>query len=756
MNLAQIDLFQYLSDSDENSDEDDDGEKHNSHHDMQEIEQVDPRGQPEIEEIIQPIVTTEDAGSDAIQVPVIQESENEQAPQYPENRETAARELQDEIEDLQHEGDESQNEASTDVVEPSESEETGDVELPNQQLYRRGIRGGFYDEPEFRRIPKVLKKLDDCFDPQNFDPSYPDQPKDETVMQAFLNKKENITTNWTYKPQNQPRKREACNVMRTPAHVVREPFCGESFRNIEDVFEIFMPKEIRDHICLKTNCKLARVLRRLPPEIRANEKYTWFHKRVDDDELKALFGLMYARGLMNWGYRDVTLIWGNDCWTSPLFGATMSRCRFQLLLRLLSFDDKRSRAERRKKDKFAAIREVFEDVVKIFPKVITSDEWNTIDETLYPTKGRISFRCFNKDKPKKYGIKFQSLNTVNVPYCLATRVYSGQPNEPDEYYKTGPDEEVKDLVSRAKAGNCSLKGKHLTYDNYYASYSTHVYLKEEEQITALGTWRKNRGGIPEEAKTIEGRNANSTIVFYNVENPSITVTSYVAKTSKGKKSVLMLSSVDHYQGTLKESRLDNSRRPAINCLYNFTKIGTDVCDQKMRKISTAASTNRWPMTVLYYLLDSIAVNSITVASLNNKIHPRNSNTHKMMDQLIKALTVPYIRNRSLNGLNYDTQSKIKIVLGENLSPHIPEIRGFDFPRKCDEKDKARCRRCLESITGKDFTRIRNSIGRKRHRCQNCNTPVCDIEENRHCVLICVECASAINVNPLADENEDSE
>ena len=74
---------------------------------------------------------------------------------------------------------------------------------------------------------------------------------------------------------------------------------------------------------------------------------------------------------------------------------------------------KKSQTERRKKGKFAAIHEVFEDVVKIFPTVIASDEWNTIDET---QKAIFLFVVSTKTSQKIWNKKFQSLKTVNVPY----------------------------------------------------------------------------------------------------------------------------------------------------------------------------------------------------------------------------------------------------------------------------------------------------------------------------------------------------
>ena len=54
------------------------------------------------------------------------------------------------------------------------------------------------------------------------------------------------------------------------------------------------------------------------------------------------------------------------------------------------------------------------------------------------------------------------------------------------------------------------------------------------------------------------------------------------------------------------------KKPAIFKLYNYTKTGTDLMDQRMgrRKYSTKAKSNKWTMVGFYYLLDTARINSI--------------------------------------------------------------------------------------------------------------------------------------------------
>ena len=99
----------------------------------------------------------------------------------------------------------------------------------------------------------------------------------------------------------------------------------------------------------------------------------------------------------------------------------------------------------------------------------------------------------------------------------------------------GCGEESIDLIDRANDGGLDTDGMNLTGDNYYITF-TLVKILKDRKITVIGTWRSNRGGIPEAAKDKTNRTAPSTITFWNNEPglESFSLTSYCTNTSKGK------------------------------------------------------------------------------------------------------------------------------------------------------------------------------------------------------------------------------
>ena len=98
----------------------------------------------------------------------------------------------------------------------------------------------------------------------------------------------------------------------------------------------------------------------------------------------------------------------------------------------------------------------------------------------------------------------------------------------------------------------------------------------------------NKAGIPNELKDVKSREELLTETYWEVGG-SKTLISYVVKTSNGKKNVMALSTMSSLLGNITD---DNKRKPAILKLYDFTKGGTDVVDQKMGTYTVKSKSRR--------------------------------------------------------------------------------------------------------------------------------------------------------------------
>jgi hypothetical protein len=289
----------------------------------------------------------------------------------------------------------------------------------------------------------------------------------------------------------------------------------------------------------------------------------------------------------------------------------MSLNRFRFLAANLRFDDQTTRRIRWPGDRFAAMRDIFVLFNKALGSAVYCGDWLSFDETLYPGKHKIAFRVFNPGKLHHYGLDFKSINDSELVFTYQTAVYAGRPKgPPDEHYVQGVQNvTVKTLGSLGELQD--LRGKNVTCDRLYTSRVLADFLWRNK-MTILGTIKNNRRGIPAEFKEGAGRPEGDYMVAYDTDS-QMSLHSFLDKKKKGKpNNVLLLTTLEPVMGRT----IDDGRdKPPIYKLYDFTMGGTDRADQVMAHRSTRAKSQRWPMLVVYYTLDTARINAATVRML---------------------------------------------------------------------------------------------------------------------------------------------
>ena len=112
----------------------------------------------------------------------------------------------------------------------------------------------------------------------------------------------------------------------------------------------------------------------------------------------------------------------------------------------------------------------------------------SLDEGMVPWRGHLSFRVYNPDKPKKYGIKAYMICDATNGYCLKFRLYTGKSDLP-----VSSNGAMYDLVLDMMKGYFG-RGHILYMDNYYRSPQLYWDLWEAG-VGASGTLRANRKGV---------------------------------------------------------------------------------------------------------------------------------------------------------------------------------------------------------------------------------------------------------------------
>ena len=170
----------------------------------------------------------------------------------------------------------------------------------------------------------------------------------------------------------------------------------------------------------------------------------------------------------------------------------MSYNQFQFInFQFITFDDKSTRNNRWKMDKFACLRELFELMSERNAKCRFPSPLLAVDETLYPYRGVIGFKQYNSKKPAKYGLLYHSLCDSSVSYKYHTLPYAGKPEvrtgDYTKYYVTGTDEYTKYFVTEVSRFN-SIEWCNISMDRYFTSVSLAEW-GIDQKFTIVGTMR---------------------------------------------------------------------------------------------------------------------------------------------------------------------------------------------------------------------------------------------------------------------------
>lgn len=313
---------------------------------------------------------------------------------------------------------------------------------------------------------RLVNSLESSLDVNNYDSVVPSPIEHNFTVVIEKRTTNNLgkTITWTNNYHRSSGRQSKENIIRTKC----TPIGGSSgaASKIEN-WQLFFTESMIDHIVNCTNKCIDTKFSMIDVALLSKDQVRYM-RYTCSQEMKAFIGLMYARGLLSMNHNSLHLLF-KDKIGHPIFGATMSKHRFSFLLSNIKFDDLDTRAQRFTADRFSGFREVYEMFNNRCSSVLQTDEYLTIDETLYGCRNQVAFKVFNPSKPNKYGILFKSVNAVKFPFTFRTCVYAGKPTgTPGPYYVTGVMPTIKSLVEPLSQ-HVDLKGRNITMDRLYTS-----------------------------------------------------------------------------------------------------------------------------------------------------------------------------------------------------------------------------------------------------------------------------------------------
>lgn len=391
----------------------------------------------------------------------------------------------------------------------------------------------------------------------------------------------------------------------------------------------------------------------------------------------------------------------------PIFSATMSGRRFQMILRTFSCHKPMDQNEINS-DRLSRVKPLLDLLLKIFNDAYKPGKRLSLDESLLLHRGRLLFRQYIKTKAAKYGIKFYELTTSDG-YVLNITIYKGA--------------DVNSIEKGSKTANIVLqlmqpylnKGHHLFMDNFYNSVDLSTHLLSKKTHTT-GTLRSNRRSNPKDV--VNAKLKKGEFTWQRLGNV------YVTKW-KDQRDVLSISTAHHPELVNVENRYGVEKiKPQDVAEYNQYMSGVDRLDQMISYYSTPRKTIRWYKKVLFHLIDVTIWNAYYLYKL---YHPKTSFLVFRDSLIMSLIQLPeniYEGQQlielapSLGRSRIPKPEALESELDSSLVPlndHVKE----KIPIPASSKRKyyyLRCKICNESGIRKETS----------HRCKDCpgKPPLC--------------------------------
>ena len=529
--------------------------------------------------------------------------------------------------------------------------------------------------------------------------------EDETSKETTFYMGKDKTTKWNVKPTDfQSRRMNLANVRKSTPN--KRP--GGLQTGLE-WFELFFDNVVIYKIVEDTNS----FIRSFTTEETMKSTY----RLTDDIEIKGLIGLLILIGTMKSG--TIKQLWQDEMGIGcDLCICALSSKRFEFLLRVLHFDDHQTRQERKSKDKFCHIREVFKRIVNNFQKYYTPTDCLTIDEQLLSFRGRCGFKQYIPSKPAKYGIKTWALVDPETFYTYNLETYVGTQNSTRFQKSNKPEDVVLRLVEPIKKS-----GRNITADNWFTSIPL-IEKLTKLKFSYVGTIRKNKRELPNEFKSNRKREVLSSLFgFYQItSNLDIALVSYVPK----KNKAVVLVSTLHNNAEIDETSKEK-KKPSIITFYNQDKAGVDVVDQLCANYNCRLRTNEQPMIVFLNLINLSGINAFILHSEDNNF-AKKSLRYKFLQNLAFGLIKPLIQKRmGFKQIPVGIRQKCARLCQKDL-PSDPSSSSFQSLNRdnCLSKAAESCFLCKSSL---------NIFKNARNSCSKCNKRVFP----KHMYKICDSC-----------------
>lgn len=425
-----------------------------------------------------------------------------------------------------------------------------------------------------------------------------------------------------------------------------------------EVFKKMFTSNISFIIITETNRYASDAILKWNSENPNSKPRVW--KELTSTELDAFIGLLLVAGVSHNNMQNSSVLWRSD--GLPIFRAAMSYRRFLALSRYIRFDDGRTRAFRQQTDKAAPIRNIWNLLNENLAKNYEPHENITVDEQLFPYRGKTKFTQYIPSKPAKYGIKVWWVYDSKTKYPLQGKLYTGREDGEEREGNQG-EKVLLQLVNRY-----SNSGRTVIADNFFTTLEVAKRLAKNG-ISFVGNIQANKRCVPEDMKKNPSRPVLSSLFGFH-EN-LISICSYVPKRNKVVNLISTLHHKKHVEG--------RAMKPEAISFYNTTKAGANGMDQMVTQFSSKRSTKRWTLAFFCNILDVMALAAFCICKELDR-HNTPGARRTFLFTLSTSLVLANIENR-MNNVHivrqFSTRLAFESFFGKPLNVSI-QIKLFAF------------------------------------------------------------------------------
>lgn len=387
---------------------------------------------------------------------------------------------------------------------------------------------------------------------------------------------------------------------------VIEQFLGQSGvvvmpnnpQSVNEVVQLFIGNDLFDYMVEETNRYHQQNMDKFKDRAKGVK---W--KDVTMIELKKMLGLLLLMGKVRKDSRDE--YWSTEkTIETPIFAQVMSRDRFRQIWYSWHFSNNQN--DHNERDRLQKIRHIISYFSTKFENVYKPQRELSLDESMIPWRGRLSFKVYNASKINKYGLLIRMLCEAKTGYICKFKIYDGDGGR------------LQETVLQLLQPFENL-WHHIYMDNYYNSVDTSDLLLQHG-FRSCGTIRKNRG-LPACLKNANLKRGES--IFRRRKDILLQIW-------QTKRPVRMITTI-HPASIVESHNVDKNTKAKIwkpTCVIDYNKYmkGVDRADQYLSYYSIVRRTKKWTKRTVMFLINGALFNAYRVfQSLNPNIKKNYKN-----------------------------------------------------------------------------------------------------------------------------------